>query len=242
MTTPPAWLTQGEAILGPLLRDTSESLKAFIGEDPHIAALPSLALHHFAHCLTTSIDTNRAGRHAPALALLRQAIESLTIIELGLHEPTFSMPLLDRWSEDKLSHGELRQRLETTAWPKYGYGLWKESWSTYFSLLAKAVQPYAHCSHELLQWSLAALTPLKQRSFVIAVGGYDATKASRLTLFHVLTGWTLARILQATRPPLAPLVPESSVRELGRALAHSEYLLEGQDWSVQLWPHMFMRF
>ena len=227
--------------MGPLLRDTSDSLRAFVGDDPHVAQLPTLALHHFTLCLMTSIETNRAGRHAPALALLRQAIESLTIVELGLNDPAWSMPLLSRWSEAKLSNGELRQRLEATAWPSYGAGLWNESWSTYFARLSKAVQPYAHCSPELLQWSLSVLTPLEDRRFVAAVGAYDATKASRLTLFHILVTWTLGRILQATRPPSSPLVAGSAVTSLGTALASSEYLVENQDWSVQLWPHMFMR-
>lgn len=132
-------------------------------------------------------------------------------------------------------------RLRRTAWPKYGNGLWDESWTEFFTRLAKAVQPYAHCSRELLQWNLAALTDRGSGRFVAGVRMYDPVKASRLTLFHILVAWTLGRLLFANRPSSASMVEERDVETLGGALSRCDLLMQGQDWSVQLWPHMFFK-
>lgn len=131
--------------------------------------------------------------------------------------------------------------LEEHAWPRYGAGLWDEPWSEFYSRLAKAVQPYAHCSPELLQWNLAAVTGLEGNRFVGGVGLYDAVKASRLTLFHVLVCWTLGRILFTNQHLPTGLVTFDDVRSLGSALVRSDLLIESKDWSVQLWPHMFFK-
>jgi hypothetical protein len=239
MNDQPEWLILGESILGPLLRDVSVGIKTFSGPDFHITQLPSLALNHYAHSLQTSIETNREGRHAVAISLLRHAVEALTIIELGLVDSGFSYPLLEKWDSGKKSHGELRKALEHHVWPGYGSGLWDEPWAEYFAQWAKAVQPYAHCSPELIQWNLAAVTDSSSGRFVAGTGLYDASKASRLTLFHILAGWTLGRILFANCSPPSTLVEPSAIDALGRALSNSEFLTKGQDWSVQLWPHMF---
>lgn len=237
----PEWLRLGESIMGPLLADTSQSLQAFSGGDYHVTQLPTLALYHLAHSLQTSIETNRDGRHAVALSLLRHAVEALTIVELGLVGTNTSYRLLEDWDSGKKSQGELRRALEENVWPKYGNGLWDEPWADFFARLAKAVQPYAHCSPELLQWNLAALTDGVSGRFVADAGMYDPIKASRLTLFHILVVWTLGRILFANRPSLPSLVNGSDVAALGIALSRCDLLMEGQDWSVQLWPHMFFK-
>lgn len=237
----PEWLQLGEGILGPLLADTSKSLQGFSGSDFHVTQLPTLALYHLAHSLQTSIETNRDGRHAVALSLLRHAVEAITIVELGLVATDSSYRLLQDWDSGKKSQGELRRALEENVWPNYGTGLWNEPWAEFFGRLSKAVQPYAHCSPELIQWNLAALTDGSSGRFVGGAGMYDPIKASRLTLFHVLVGWTLGRILLANRTPQASLVNRSEVEALGIALSNSDLLIEGQDWSVQLWPHMFLK-
>lgn len=237
----PEWLRLGERILGPLLVDTSQALKAFSGADYHLAQLPTLALYHLAHSFQTSIDTNRDGRHAVALSLLCHAVESLTIVELGLMTSDASYRLLESWDSGRKSHGELRRALEESVWPKDGNGLWDEPWTEFFSRLAKAVQPYAHCSPELMQWNLTALNQGSSDIFVAGAGMYDATKASRLTVFHILVAWTLGMILSANRPSSLSMVKESDVAVLGSALSRSYLLMRGEDWSVQLWPHMFFK-
>lgn len=237
----PSWLRLGEQMLGPLLHDASVSLRGFTGPDFHVTQLPALALYHLAHCLDSSMDANEKGRHAVALSLIRQAVEAITLIELGLCDSGFSYPPLLSWSEGRKSHGELRKELERQVWPRYGAGLWNEPWSVYFASLSKAVQPYAHCSPELLQWNLAVLTRPQSGRFMVSAGTYDAGKASRITLLHVLVVWTLGRLIFANRPPQDALVQETQIRELGSALAKSKFLLAGEDWSVQLWPHMFFQ-
>ncbi|HKZ54635.1 MAG TPA: hypothetical protein VJ123_04075 [Anaerolineales bacterium] len=241
MNERPEWLRLGESILGPLLADTSQSLKVFSGADYHVTQLPTLALNYFAHSLQTSIETNRDGRHAVALSLLRHALEALTIVELGLVRTNTSYRLLEDWDSGKKSQGELRRALEKNAWSKYGNGLWGESWAEYFAYLAKAVQPYAHCSPQLLQWNLAVLTDGLSGKLFAGAGMYDTMKASRLTLFHTIVTWTLGRILFANCPSLPSMVNASDIAALGTALSRCDLLMEGKDWSVQLWPHMFFK-
>jgi hypothetical protein len=237
----PEWLRLGEEILGPLLAETSRVLEVSSGKDYHITRLPILALYHFAHSLQTSIDANREGRHAVALSLLRHAVEAVTIIELGLVNSDTSYRLLEDWDSRKRSQGELRRALEETSWRQYGNGLWNEPWAEFFSCLARAVQPYAHCSPELLQWNIAALTEGLSGRFVAGGGMYDPVKASRLTVFHILVTWTLGRILFANRPSTPSMVKVNTLAALGIALSKCDFLTQGQDWSVQLWPHMFFK-
>jgi len=237
----PEWVRLGDAILGPLLADTSQALASFSGADYHITQVPRLALHHLAHCLQTSIDTNRDGCHGVALSLLRQAVEALTIVELGLVGTDVAYRLLEGWDSGKLTHGNLRCALEKSVWPKYGNGLWDEPWSEFFTRLAKAVQPYAHCSPELIQWNLAVLAMGSSGNLITGAGVYDPTKASRLTLFHALVTWALGKILFANRASCPSMVHGSDVTRLGIALSGCSLLMKGQDWSVQLWPHLFFK-
>lgn len=237
----PEWLRLGERILGPLLADTSRALKDLSGADYHVTQLPTLALFHFAHSLQTRIDINRDGRHAVALSLLRQAVEALTIVELGLVGSETAYRLLEDWDSGRKSQGELRRALEKSAWLDYGNGLWEEPWAEFFASLARAVQPYAHCSPELVQWNIAALTEGLSGRFVGGAGMYDPVKASRLTLFHILVAWTLGRVLFANRPSVPSMVTARDVAVLGSALSKCDLLMKGRDWSVQLWPHMFFK-
>ena len=141
MTEQPEWLVLGEAVMGPLLRDAQNRLSSYSGRDFHVVQLPGLALNHLAHSLQTAIETNQQGRHAVSLSLIRHAVEALTIVELGVLDPGWSYPLLERWDQGKRTHGELRQALGRDVWPRYGPGLWREPWSNFFGQLAKAVQP-----------------------------------------------------------------------------------------------------
>jgi len=237
----PAWLRVGEDIIGPLLTDTRGKVAQFAGADYHVAQMPLLALYHLAQSLDASIDSNEKGRHAVALSLARQAIEALTIVELGMLSPAFSYPLLEKWHAGSKSHGDLRKALELSIWSGYGSGLWEEPWAEFIASLAKAVQPYAHCTPELLQWNLAVISTPAASRFLVGVGSYDTMKASRVTLLHVLVTWTLGRILFANFPSHDGLVTVAAIGQLGASLASSEFLIKGQDWSVQLWPHMFLK-
>ena len=237
----PDWLVLGNAMIGPLLADTSSGLKARYIPDFHLSQLPILALFHLAHSLQSSMDTNYEGRHAVALSLLRHAIESITIVELGLIGTEEANQLLEAWDKGKKSQGNLRKALERIAWPKYGSGIWNEPWSEFFSSLAKAVQPYTHCSSELMQWNMAVLSVEDDYRLVAGAGMYDPVKASRLTLFHVLVVWTLGRILLENSPESFVSLEKEDISRLRGSLAGSEFLVENEDWSIQLWPHMIFK-
>ena len=107
-----AWIDLGGKIIGPLLADTKKLLNSFKGDDFHVTQVPILALYHLAHCFDAGMDANEKGRHSIAISLLRQAVESITLIELGLLEPSFSYSKLEKWDQGKITHGELRQQLE----------------------------------------------------------------------------------------------------------------------------------
>jgi hypothetical protein len=237
------WLHLGQAILGPLLQTASEGLRHYAVTDLHVAQIPSLALYHLGSCLDVSGTANEEGHHAVAISLTRQSIEALTIIELGFLEPTYSEPLLSGWIHGQRSHGKLRRELEKTIWPGYGTGLWDETWAEYFSNLARAVQPYAHYSHELLQWQLTSIKHLDNQRFIAVVGPgtIDPVKGLRVTLLHVLVTWTLGRILFENSPDIKGLVRREHVAQLGQALARSELLVERADWWIQMWPHTFFK-
>lgn len=141
-----------------LFRATEAVLRSKAWKDAHARTIPYCALLHFRACLLASIQENRQGEHSVAACLLRQCVESLTLIEIGLLEESIGAPLVRDWHDGNKSHGELRRVLESQIWPRYGTGLWTEPWAEFFGNLAKAVQPYAHYSQQLMMWQLHALT------------------------------------------------------------------------------------
>jgi hypothetical protein len=76
---------------------------------------------------------------------------------------------------------------------------------------------------------------------IVSVGDYDAMKASRITALEILVTWTLGRIVSANTARTAGIVGDRDIQELGRALASSEFLVKGADWSLQFWPHVILR-
>src|SRR5262249_44087650 len=107
---------------------------------PDLQSLAELALCHHAGCIEAGGHANRRGKHSAAICLVRQPVEALTIAEIGLQSPQFAEPLLMAWKDGKKSHGELRKALEQSVWPKYGTGLWDETWAEFYGNLARAVQ------------------------------------------------------------------------------------------------------
>lgn len=205
--------------------------------------IPYMSVCHLSSCLSSSIDANKQGWHSTALCLMRQCVETLTITDLGLQDPNYSQHLLEDWAEGKKSHGELRKRLEQDIWPSYGRGLWDESWMEFFGNLARSVQPYAHYSRELQEWQWAVVRQNSDTSFIATMGPYtyDALRASRITLLHILAIWALARILLETKSSNSITQKRNSVSELRKALADSKLLFKGKDWATQLMPHVYFK-
>jgi len=201
-----------------------------------------MAVCHFVGCLETSIEANKQGKHSVAVCLVRQCLEALTIIDVGLQKPAYAEPLLLAWSEGKKTAGQLRQNLEHDIWPHYGKGLWTESWAEFFGNLAQSVHPYAHYSPELQGWQWATITS-RETGALMAIGPdtYDELRAARITLLHILLIWASGRIILAYDGKLLDNTHQEQMAELGAAIASSNLLFEKQNWGVQLVPHLVFK-
>jgi hypothetical protein len=107
------------------------------------------------------------------------------------------------------------------------------------------VQPYSHCSPELLNWHIKLLS-MKQKP---GGGGFeglayigpapDVDKGERIMLISAVAVWTLGRMV--TRFGDVPSDLARGVKELGKALAESRWFFPGEDWSVQLGAHVWFK-
>lgn len=242
MEDKPKWFTIGNDLLWPLVGIGLATIEEQRFSNTDLRSLPYLALCHHAGCLETSISANKRGKHASAICLVRQSVEALTVAEIGLQIPELATPCLMDWKEGRKSQGDLRKFLEQHVWPRYGKGLWDETWSEFYRNLARAVQPYAHYTPELQGWQFITLDYQGGEKFLGAFGleTYDSLQATRVTLFHMLLTWMLGRILLAHGSNKG-MEHESKIHELGQALSASKLLFPQKEWWVQLAPHMLFK-
>jgi hypothetical protein len=250
MSTPPhslpEWFVHGERLLWPTLALARSAVGQRKGGDLTLDVIPECAAIHLIHCIDTSSQVNRKGRHAVAISLVRQCVEAITLVELGLRDPAYRDPLLGDWRDEKKSQGQLRKALERDVWPSYGSGLRSESWAEFAAEFAQAVQPYAHYTSLLQGWQMAVASGDQLRRspdgnllFVAQIGmdTYDGVKATRITLLHCLITWAVGRILMANG---VQGVDASAIQHLGGEMARSELLGAGNlTWHQEFWPHMF---
>lgn len=213
-----------------------------------VKSAPMLAHWFTLDSLLLANQANRDGMHANALALTRQCVEAIGVIELGICRHPEAEATLLKWEADDLTPGRLRSWLQEKVWPGYGTGLWTEPWATFMREFAAAIQPYAHYSRSLAQWQvrlhriydptdgdtdLKSLLEMKPRA-------YDPQKATRITLFHGLLAFTLGRIWIAANPGDSKF--EALINRLGTALGKSRYL-DGQEtnWGQQFWAMLWER-
>ena len=182
---------------------------------------------------------NKEGMHANALALTRQCIEAISVIEMGLASPSAD-DVLARWERDEVTAGEVRKWLSANVWPSYGSGLWSESWSDFMAHLARAIQPYAHYTTKLAQWQLRLCSARLDGNPLTAVvesrpRAYDPQKATRITLFHGILTFAMARIwIAASRQSDQSF--QALINRFGKALGESKYLDGRQtNWEQQFW-------
>lgn len=230
---------------GPPLFGAAEAvLRSKAWKDAHARNIPYCALLHFRACLLASIQENRQGEHSVAACLLRQCVESLTLIEVGLLEESIGASLVRDWHDGKKSHGELRRALESQIWSCYGTGLWTEPWTEFFANLAKAVQPYAHYSQQLMMWQFHALTKPESKGgaedsyqFIASVGPMfeDVEKTSQISVLQALVLWTLGRQTLANGSGVSEDT-RSSVTDLGAMIRTSGFVVEKVSWSDLLVP------
>ncbi|EXJ51016.1 hypothetical protein [Microbacterium sp. MRS-1] len=245
----PEWFRLTEAATTEIMSRVSEAVSAN-AMAPQVQALPTLAHWFLLDGLLLANQANRAGMHANALALTRQCVEAMSIIELGICGHPDAEATLHKWEADELTPGKLRAWLQANVWPQYGTGLWNEHWSDFMREFASAIQPYAHYSSPLLQWQYRLHhVPLpsnddgsKELSTVIELmpRAYDAQKATRITLFHGLISYVLGRIVATSRPDDAEF--RQLVERVGDALGKSRYL-DGHatNWSQQFWAMVWDR-
>lgn len=200
-----------------------------------------IVVRHMAGCLQYSAEANREGLHTVALGLARQVVEALTVIEVGFLAASGRPLLLEGWLSDEASLGSLRKRLAREAWPAYGTGLWAETWTDFFGNLAMAVQPYAHCTNDLMQWGLSIRhcprpePGLDEMTMIAAAGAYDPEKASRLTLLDATCVWTLGRLCSQ----YGDTAHDLELELMRSSIAESRLLDPGSDWGRQLIPHQW---
>ena len=203
--------------------------------------------HWFAlNALTLANQANRDGMHANALALTRQCVEAISVVEIGLCRHADAAETLLQWNDDRLSAGELRKWLSVNVWPNYGSGLWVEPWTDFMAQFAKAVQPYAHYSSKLAMWQWrlhGQAKPDDESKAIVQIGPnvYDPQKATRITLFHSILAFVLARIWTASTKADDDRFAALSNR-LRIALGKSEYL-DGHEteWAQQFWAMLWLR-
>jgi len=140
MTGPtPEWFTTSEAATAEVMQRIAESVRDLPMVN-QVRSAPMLAHWFLLDTLLLANQANQKGMHANALALTRQCVESMGVIELGICGHAEAEAILMAWDADRLTSGKLRAWLETNVWPSYGSGLWTEPWSTFMREFASAVR------------------------------------------------------------------------------------------------------
>ncbi len=213
-----------------------------------VKSIPLLAHWFLLDSLMLANQANRDGMHANALALTRQCVEALSVIELGLCGHPKAEVMLGQWDRDELTAGQLRNWLQQNVWASYGSGLWNEPWSDFMGQFAKAIQPYAHYGRGLAHWQTRLVqvydTGLPDQPIEAIIElrphAYDSQKATRITLFHALLTYLLGRVLMASTNPDPDFA--AIINRLGVALGKSRYLDGHQtSWSQQFWATVWDR-
>lgn len=241
----PAWFELSERATPETMNRIAASVEG--GHLPlQVRSLPSKAHWFLLDSLLVANNANREGMHANALSVTRQCLEAISIIELGLSRHPAAVALLAKWDGHEATPGELRKWLSENMWPLYGCGLWAEPWENFMAHLAKAVQPYAHYTAHLAQWQDRLIDKVDTddpRSFYVQISprAYDPQKATRITLFHAILTFALARIWIATTNKHDPEFSEL-INRLRVALGESKYL-DGKEtnWESQFWAMMWFR-
>ena len=249
----PEWFQYADDVTADVMHRVTEAVTAN-AMSQQVRYLPTLAHWFVLDSLLLANQANREGMHANALALTRQCVEAISVIELGICGHPGSEATLLKWEADEMTPGKLRAWLQAHVWPQYGTGLWNETWSIFMREFAAAVQPYAHYSSPLSQWqyrlhrlplpedpaaSVASAGDLRA-IIEIAPRAYDAQKATRITLFNTLVVYILGRITMAARPLDADF--QQLMERFGDALGRSRYF-DGHatNWSQQFWATLWGR-
>ena len=199
------------------------------------------------HCLETirlSRLANEGGAHAVAVGLLRDAVEALSLVAVGICHDGEKLRILNEWNEEKQSAGDVRKYLERTVWPTVSIsGLWGERWSDFWASLARAVQPYSHVSPLRLRWHQhVEIIDGKWHVWINHLAGdFELYRAARIGAFQLVLLWAFAEIVCAFAA--APAAHLSQLRTLANNarqwLSKNEVFFHGENWEVQLIPFVY---
>jgi hypothetical protein len=248
MPSKPKWEILFDELSTPVMNLGLETIKKYTFAEPNLIMPVYSALLHLGSCLEISTVANLRGMYSVSACLIRQCVESLTLIDVGLQQEEFAKPLIEKWLSHKKTTGEFRGLLERKAWAFYGKGLWKESWTEYFGQLARAVQPYAHYSQNLMMWLFK--TDLDFQKIENTESGtllyanlnphaVDSQKDGQIMTLEALSVWTLGRLLLANSKHPEAKFFEPKISEWGKYLAQSEYIENNSNWSENLLPIMY---
>jgi hypothetical protein len=235
----PEWFRLGEPLMWTFPEFAIRAVDRL--DDTNLRVSSMCAGYHLIDCLNASIRLNEKGRHSVAISVFRQCIEAITVLEFGLIDEARGAELFTKWKKGE-RQGSLRNELEENVWSTYGPGIWEESWSEYFASFAKAVQDYSHYGYELQAWQMIVENKGRMQQLPSGmlkahlrpnIGSYDASKATRITLLHVLTSWTVGRILRANSH--LNRKQQDQLDELHEALAESTLA----EFAKRDWAHHF---
>ena len=216
---------------------------------PPITDLQLQFIPHYAgkHCLESirlSRLANGGGAHAVAVGLLRDAVEALSLVALGICHDGAKLRILSEWNEEKRSAGEVRKYLEEVVWPTLGIsGLWGEQWSAFWASIARAVQPYAHVSPLRLRWH-QHVEIIDGRWHVWInhpAGDFEMYRAARIGALQLLLFWAFAEIVCAFAADTeAHLSRLRTLADVARHwLSKNEVFFHGENWEGQLMPFVY---
>ncbi len=244
--TVPEWFSIGEMATSQVMQRIANSVSAN-SMSSQVKLSPMLAYWFICDSLLLANRANKEGMHANALALMRQCVEAMSVVELGICCHPYAESILLKWDDDGITAGKLRCWLQDNVWLNYGVGLWTEPWHVFMREFSAAVQPYAHYGRSLAQWQLRlhGFVEATNNPGVAAHGlvevrprAYDPQKATRITLFHALIIYILGRTWMATDKKDSGF--SILIDNLGTSLGKSRYL-DGHltDWSKQFWAMMW---
>ena len=102
----PEWFTANEAITRGVMQRIADAV-GDLPMAPQVRSAPILAYWFLLDTMTLSNQANRDGMHANALALTRQCVESIGVIELGVCRHPEAEAVLTSWDADKFTPWKL---------------------------------------------------------------------------------------------------------------------------------------
>ena len=105
------WVRLMQGLLGPIQKQSQAAITRLNLGDHDLSAACACANAHLFGCLKLGNDAKDSHSYAIALCLLRQCVESLNVLELGLVGRPSAIQVLAAWRGGTRSCGEIRKFL-----------------------------------------------------------------------------------------------------------------------------------